>query len=220
MLLETAPEHTAGIIQIDPDGDLILRVGASLQKNGEPKSFKVCTSTFRRASPAWRDMLSGPWKEAKLENGSLIIDLPKDSPKHLRVLLDIVHANFEVVPKEPTVDDIAGILVIAEKYDLISRLQPWSDGWASVIRANLHQQSSSWRTICPLSCTVKHIQIASAAWRLGCDDVFAQQTRYFVFNSKMSRTKGGQSRILVTWCDDSQPISAVHAAGLDDFKGI
>jgi hypothetical protein len=216
MLLKTAPEHTAGIIQIDPDGDLILRVGASLQKNGEPKLFKVCTSTFRRASPAWRDMLSGPRKEAKLENGSLIIDLPKDSPKHLRVLLDIVHANFEVVPKEPTVDDIAGILAIAEKYGLISRLQLWSDGWASVIRANLHQQSS----YCPLFCTVKHIQIASAAWRLGCDDVFAQQTRYFVFNSKMSRTKGGQPRNLVTWCGDSQPISALHAAGLDDFKGI
>ncbi|KAL1840022.1 hypothetical protein VTJ49DRAFT_893 [Mycothermus thermophilus] len=111
-------------ISIDPDGDLILRVGVDFSR----QQFKVCSSTMRRASPVWKAMLFGPWKEAKPAAGTWIVDLPEDDADRLRVLLDILHGNFDAVPEK--IDDVlhlAKTLDIADKYDMISRIRPTPD---------------------------------------------------------------------------------------------
>lgn len=220
----SAPSRPDDIVLIDPDGDLILLVGSG-RNNMKPAFFRVCASTLRRASPFWKAMLFGPWKESKPADGtdSWIVDLPKDDPKHLRVLLDIVHSNISAVPERPHyTSGLAGIVILADKFQMIRHLRPWSNGWASILRATTTDPSYSYDTE---HCWVDHFTKARAAWNLGCEDAFDQESRSLLFNSKVSITAKGTfapqnpPRHLVTDCSWPNQITEVKGAGLEDFEG-
>ncbi|KAF6821716.1 nuclear pore protein-like protein [Colletotrichum musicola] len=118
-------------VRIDPDGDLILRAGSELQDPA--KSFLVCSSALRRSSAVWKTMLFGPFKESKPASGAWEVDLPEDNPSGLWILLHIVHANFRMVPRTPTLTELYEVLRLANKYDMISAVKPWAKTWLSVV---------------------------------------------------------------------------------------
>lgn len=119
--------------KIDPDGDLTLRVGG---QTGKPvQSFRVCASALRRSSQVWKKMLFGPFKESKPACGPWLVDLPEDNPDALKILLHIVHANFQLVPSKPSLDELYGTFVLANKYDMISVLMPWARAWVKVVQS-------------------------------------------------------------------------------------
>ncbi|KAL2266235.1 hypothetical protein VTJ83DRAFT_5587 [Remersonia thermophila] len=214
---DPAPPHE-DLISIDPDGDLILRVG----KGSAKQQFRVCSSTLRRAAPVWKAMLFGPWRESKPAAGPWIVDLPEDDPKALRVLLDILHSNFATVPETiDKISDLKKILDLTDKYDMLSRIRPWAKSWAAILQ---HKPSILDPKTCehgPLyvmgPCIAPHIERAIAAWHLGYEDVFELEAWTFVLNTKVdARTKGERGK-LVNSCG-GQFISAIYGIGLDDFE--
>ncbi|TDZ67513.1 hypothetical protein CTRI78_v002771 [Colletotrichum trifolii] len=130
------------IVEVDPDGNLILLVGAQLpDKKDSPSSFRVCASALRRSSPVWKSMLFGPWKESKPASGTWSVDLPEDDPDALEVLLNIVHANFPLVPYEPDLLLLEGVLRLANKYDMVKALRPWSQAWLDVAKGSSGEEN-------------------------------------------------------------------------------
>ncbi|KPM35644.1 hypothetical protein AK830_g10930 [Neonectria ditissima] len=136
--VETAPSlppsQTLPSTRIDSHGDLILRVGKNVD-DGE-HDFSVCSSTMRRASPVWKTMLFGGFKEAKPDKGEWIVSLPEEHAASMHVVLDIIHARFSSVPKTPSLSLIEEIRVIVDKYDMKESLSLWFDDWLKVLKAS------------------------------------------------------------------------------------
>lgn len=223
-------------ILIDPDGDLMLRVGEHhILPTERVPVFRVCSSALRRSSKVWKIMLFGPWKEAKPENREWLVEFPNDRPDVLRILLDIIHGNFEKVPSTLPLSDLSHTLEIAEIYDLARCIRPWANSWVKPLRTHLtdptHRKSTSqpspsedpetvgWTDQCGLA----HMQKASSAWILGCENVFALEFRSFIFNSKLSgpdAEEDWERGTLVTSCGDSVPITTANGIIPDDFEGM
>ncbi|KAI5461413.1 hypothetical protein BGZ63DRAFT_424302 [Mariannaea sp. PMI_226] len=126
-----------GHITFDDDGDLLLRVGADLDV--ELFEFLVCSAALRRASPVWKTMLYGPFKEAKPADGDWVVSLPSDRPDSMSIILDIIHADFGNIPKTPAIEVLHGIMVICDKYDMIEVIRPWAADW---LESAMEQESA------------------------------------------------------------------------------
>jgi hypothetical protein len=149
------------VINIDADGDLLLRAGTALE--GEKAcEFRACSATMRRASPVWKTMLFGPWQEAKPAHGDWTVDLPEDKPYPFKVLLAIVHGNFQVVPESPSFEQLHDILVLTDKYDMIRVIRPWVGAWRTVVKDTIPDTG------------LDHIRRVHAAWQLGSEDLLHQ----------------------------------------------
>ncbi|KAK1962171.1 hypothetical protein LY78DRAFT_661467 [Colletotrichum sublineola] len=117
-------------VQVDPDGDLVLRAG---QQTGLPeRSFRVCANALRRSSQVWKKMLFGPFKESKPAFGTWLVHLPDDDPDALEIVLNIIHANFPLVPAAPSLAELYEIFQMANKYDMVPALKPWANAWLDV----------------------------------------------------------------------------------------
>lgn len=124
---------------IDKDGDLALEVECIYQGE-EPwkKRFVVCSKTLARASPVFKKMLYGGFAESKkpTEGGDIwTVQLPDDDHDALELLLDIMHANFDKLPRNPlALDDLYHITVLTDKYDMRHLLRPWISQWEEEAR--------------------------------------------------------------------------------------
>jgi hypothetical protein len=127
--LETAPTSPTTVI-VDPDGDLVLRVGSA--RTAEITDFRVCSATLRRASPVLKAMLFGPWIESKTRRESESqweVTLPEDEPSGMGVILDIFHGNFDAVPASLETFTLFALVVAADKYDMFRCLRPFAASW-------------------------------------------------------------------------------------------
>jgi hypothetical protein len=111
-----------------------------------------------------------------------VVDLPDDNPETLRLLLDIIHGAFANVPAALSLDLLCGVLVVADKYDLIHLLRPYANAWAEVVKAK--SLPGSYQGDSPLlSFTGSfHLERIYAAWELGCDALVAKDMVEFIFN--------------------------------------
>ncbi|KAK4125836.1 hypothetical protein N657DRAFT_280443 [Parathielavia appendiculata] len=121
---EPALSPSITVDPIDPDGDLLLRVGTALG-DVQPCDFNLCPAAMRRASPIWRSMLYGPWSEAKPTQGDWLVELPEDKPEPVKTLVLIVHGTFAAIPKEISLHTLYEIIIVPDKYNLIHILGPW-----------------------------------------------------------------------------------------------
>ena len=120
---------------MDGDGDLTLIVGLP----GTPMSsrFLVCSRTLSRASPVFKAMLYGSFKEAFPDDPkNWVVTLPEDNPGDAMILLDIIHSRFGQIPSQLgqgslSLDKLYHILVFADKYDMTQLLRPWLQDWIS-----------------------------------------------------------------------------------------
>jgi hypothetical protein len=152
------------VMALDADGDLILRAGTT--------SFKVCSATLRRASPVWKAMLFGPWKESRptTDGQEWVVTLSEDSPSALKIVLAIVHGKFDRVPQHMDVTPFSEVLLVAHKYDVSGVMGPWMKQWAEGI---------DW---CEISQRRNHslIRAAYIAWDLGLEDRLMMITRTLI----------------------------------------
>ncbi|KAL2121374.1 hypothetical protein VTJ04DRAFT_5401 [Mycothermus thermophilus] len=156
---ETASDR---LTVLDPDGDLILRV-----RSGDAiQCFKVCSAIMRLASPVFKAMLFGPWKESMPSVGQWLVDLEDDSPAGMHHLLDIVHAQFKLPPDTLAPATIADILKIADKYQMYHVTRPYISYWTSQIVQ--HRSTHELRMLVP--CYLDHIGLLRAGWALGAED--------------------------------------------------
>ncbi|CAJ2504019.1 Uu.00g114130.m01.CDS01 [Anthostomella pinea] len=171
-----APTRTC----IDPRGDLILEVGSDDSK----AAFVVCSRALSRSSPFWEKILYGEFSESQkmhLERGDAewVVKLPDDDPDAMKVLLDISHSRFADVPQVMYPDELYPITVITDKYDLTHLLQPWAEGWLSLLRE--HPRLND-----------EHFWIGWnlwIAWYLGEDYLFRKAINYMA-TSFNAQTKG------------------------------
>ncbi|KAH7162064.1 hypothetical protein B0J13DRAFT_668855 [Dactylonectria estremocensis] len=145
--------------KFDPDGDLVLCVGA--QVDDAEQEFLVSSVTLRRVSPVFKRMLFGRFREAKPAEGDWVVSLPEDEAAPLRVLLNIVHSCFKAVPQQPAVPQIYEIMVVAHKYDMKAVIRPYAEDWLNAAAAE--QDSESGDTIAMLT----HV-----AWEFGDEQLF------------------------------------------------
>jgi hypothetical protein len=122
--------QNVGQSHIDPEGDLRLEVGK------EKVSFIVCARTLARASPVFKAMLFGQFKEAKPAKGLWVVALPEDHPEGLRILLNVVHNNYPAVPRFHGLSFavVKGLAVMADKYDMVPLTRPWAKTWQNELR--------------------------------------------------------------------------------------
>ncbi|CCF32153.1 hypothetical protein CH063_04592 [Colletotrichum higginsianum] len=157
-------------IQVDPNGDLLLHVGID-PSSGDTKSFRVCSSTLRRASPFWKRTLheTSPETDRFRDDGEWWACTPSlyacqyDKSAGLAMLLDIIHSRFHQVPEDPTLAEVYGTLCLASMYEMERVLQPWLAQWYGALKKA--ETSRDGRDLGMLACL---------AWTLGDERLFAR----------------------------------------------
>ncbi|KAI1858039.1 uncharacterized protein JN550_012932 [Neoarthrinium moseri] len=176
--------------EMDMDGDLLLQVGTPI---GAPDPnyvatavFRVCSRTLSRASPAWKRMLYGGFKESsgRRESREWKVDLPADDPASLALLLNIMHGRFDKVPLSLSEEELYEVSVLSDKYNLAHFLRPWAPGWAKYAFTALKTQKDgqdadpfeSWRVEALLW----------AAWEMGDDAAFRTAARKLALRASVN----------------------------------
>ncbi|KAL0472033.1 hypothetical protein QR685DRAFT_604972 [Neurospora intermedia] len=107
------------IIEIDPDGDLLLYTKPGLALGGR---FR-----FR---PVWKAMLFGPWKEPKpADDSGWAVELPEDPAYEFRIVLSIIHGFVNRVPSYLLISTLFRLLILVNKYDITHTMTPWCTKW-------------------------------------------------------------------------------------------
>jgi hypothetical protein len=168
-------------------------------------------------------MLFGPWTEAKPREGEWVVELPEDDPRSLSTLLGILHGKFANVPTTLPLDGLYRIVLVADKYDLMSIIWPWASAWLCHVSSSqtatldinltLFRAHTGHRN--PLYGVRERTAKAFVAWHLGCEDMLSKQIEHFIFNTSIP--KGGNKTQL--FCD-MESISTDTNFGPSDFLGM
>jgi hypothetical protein len=118
-----------GDVQIDESGDLTLIVG---EQSGQVR-FLVSTSVLRLASPVWKAMITGQFRESSAKE----IPFPDDNATAMGVILHLAHLRYKKVPKSMDFSDLVGLAVICDKYDVVSIVRPFLEDWVAPWRHRL-----------------------------------------------------------------------------------
>lgn len=146
----------------DKDGDLVLWVGKELPS--PTKEYLVCSSAMRRASPVWKKMLFGGFRESKPAEGDWVVALPDDDPDTLRILLDVIHANFAGSYLQLDVVGIYNHVILMDKYDMLRFMQPSEDVWLEVAKGAA--ESSAGYPRCMAAYIALQVSAESTAYRM------------------------------------------------------
>ncbi|KAL1839666.1 hypothetical protein VTJ49DRAFT_1276 [Mycothermus thermophilus] len=170
------------MIVIDPDGDLILRTPEAC--------FKVCSAALRRASPVFKTMLFGPWRESKPATGDWIVDLPEETKFVLNSVLPIIHAVPVLVKPFVDIDPFIDVLMFADKYDMKEILQPW-------ITNAVRDDSCRWNySHVVKSRGERFIKFMQVAWDYGLENVIDFALRAIVWSATESEISPANDRII------------------------
>jgi hypothetical protein len=127
--------------RLDDIGNLILRVG--LDDNGAPKkSFLVSSHAMCLASPVWHAMFNpnGHFRESHERD----IPFLDDDPDPFEIALLIAHAQFSKVPTNVTLGVFVKLAVLANKYDLVPLLIPFTASWAKILTTDRPVLLDGW----------------------------------------------------------------------------
>jgi hypothetical protein len=177
------------VIDIDHRGDRVLHIGTNKceiddddnHQHMEAKSYRVSSHVLSQLSPVFRAMFFGRFREADQE----VVELPDDDPEAMKTLLHIAHLQFgpvyEVLDRNAPnhdnyrlVDDVYGIVVVANKYLAVEQLRPWVLGWTSALLPYVtskwkadhgHERLEKTEKLLYVSSELGHFQIYKAAIR-------------------------------------------------------
>ncbi|KAL7798794.1 hypothetical protein V8C43DRAFT_276286 [Trichoderma afarasin] len=118
--------QTNTIVEIAPEGDLILIVGP------EEAKLHVDSMMLRAASKPFSAMFRSDWKEGRdLLNCDrpTEIPLPEDNAAALKIMCSVIHHKASEVPRTLAAGDVLAVAVAADKYDCVEALELVSDRW-------------------------------------------------------------------------------------------
>ncbi len=106
-------------IDIAPDGDVILIIGADRRR------LRVFSLFLKNASNVFKAMLGSHFAEGKSIGGAdpAEIPLPEDDAETLSIIFNVLHGKNDIVPESLDGTQILRIAVAADKYDLIIPLR-------------------------------------------------------------------------------------------------
>jgi hypothetical protein len=118
--------QTNTIVEIAPDGDLILIVGP------EKAKLHVHSMMLRAVSKPFSAMFGPDWKEGHDlldRDRPAEISLPEDNAAALKIICSIIHHQNKEVPHALAAGDVLAVAVTADKYDCVQALRFASDSW-------------------------------------------------------------------------------------------
>lgn len=123
-------KHIPSVVHFDEDGDTRLL----LTRCGHEHTYVVSSKVMSLVCSAWKSMLSlkNGFREATLGNNR-VIPLPDDDPEALRIVLNIAHMHFDLIPKVLTFKTLLGVAELTEKYGTIKILRPWIKEWLKAV---------------------------------------------------------------------------------------
>lgn len=114
------------VVDIAPDGDLILTVGP------EEAKFLVHSMLLRAVSKPFSVMFEPDWKEGQdllNRDGPAELLLPEDNAAALKIICSIIHHRNREVPQTLAAGDVLAVAVTADKYDCVQALRFASESW-------------------------------------------------------------------------------------------
>lgn len=117
---------TDTLVEIAPDGDLILIVGP------EEARLRVHSMLLRAVSKVFSVMFRPDWKEGQDmldRDGPAELLLPEDNAAALKIICSVIHHQNREVPQTLAAGDILAVAVTADKYDLVHALRFASESW-------------------------------------------------------------------------------------------
>ncbi|KAL6825177.1 hypothetical protein V8C40DRAFT_245748 [Trichoderma camerunense] len=118
--------QTNTIVEIAPEGDLILIVGP------EKAKLRVRSMFLRAVSKPFSAMFRPDWKEGRdlLDcDRPTEIPLPEDNAAALKIICSVIHHQNSEVPRTLAAGDVLAVAVAADKYDCIMALEFASERW-------------------------------------------------------------------------------------------
>ena len=152
----------SSIVDIDPDGDLVLIVGSP---DATVARFRVSRFALRLASPVWKAMFCGSFAEATAQE----VKMPADEPEAMRYVLLNVHLQFRKLPTSLRLKEIAQLAELCDKYDcisvvedrMLSLLSKYDENGIKSVQAAGHWMWIGW-TLCKQSWFVKGLMFVVA----------------------------------------------------------
>ncbi|KAL7909984.1 hypothetical protein GGI35DRAFT_468975 [Trichoderma velutinum] len=123
--------QTNTIVEIAPDGDLILIVGP------EEAKLHVHSALLRTVSKPFSAMFGPAWKEGHdlLDcDRPVELSLPEDNAAALKIICFIIHHQNSEVPQTLAAGDVLAVAVTADKYDCVEALRFASESWLRTTR--------------------------------------------------------------------------------------
>ncbi|KAK1712178.1 hypothetical protein BDP67DRAFT_468452 [Colletotrichum lupini] len=114
------------IIEIAPDGDLLLLVGPD-----ETRMRVHCMSLMAVSKP-FSVMLGPDWKEGRDRHDqgkASELLLPEDNVAALKIICSVIHHKNSEVPRTLAVGDVLAVAVAADKYDCGNALRFAAESW-------------------------------------------------------------------------------------------
>lgn len=114
-----------GIVDIFPDGDVILIVGSDKVK------LRVHSVFLRTASKTFSAMFNPLWKEGDSlgQEGPLELPLPDDDASALQMICNLIHHQDKFVPQSLAPSEILKIAITADKYHCVAVLKFATTAW-------------------------------------------------------------------------------------------
>ncbi|KAK8112942.1 hypothetical protein PG984_013468 [Apiospora sp. TS-2023a] len=164
-------------IDIDPRGDLLLKVGLTkcIESNSESTATdKNIPATDAAAGSNSTDerMLYGEFAESKPVGSDWVVELPDDDAEAIEFLLYISHARLGdmiALDHTPELNQLYQFATAADKWDMIRHLRPWAKTWAHAITERI-QQDLDQRTL------IRYLWIC---WILGAKMEFIRTAQRF-----------------------------------------
>ncbi|KAB5562997.1 hypothetical protein GE09DRAFT_1274820 [Coniochaeta sp. 2T2.1] len=213
------------IVVFDDNGDLRLEVGP------EKNPMIVCSRAMARASPVFKRMLFGGFKESKPTHGDWVVPLPDEGPDGFAIILSIIHGNISDVPKDMMFNRtrrvasriLYEVAVAADKYGLVPLLSPWANRWLGDTCKWYHRYRgrdtrSGWDT-----------WTITTAWAFGDDDLLEKEMDQLVLSMHSGCTTGkaasgsGQAKSGLEDVEKDQQAADRHVGKgkekADDYEG-
>ncbi|PNP78640.1 hypothetical protein FNYG_07986 [Fusarium nygamai] len=121
-----ANEIVSQIVDIVPDGDIILVVGPDKTK------LRVKSMLLMAASKPFAAMLGPNWKEGhdmRQHSGSHGVLLPDDNATAMEIICSVIHFQNDKIPQTLPASDVLAVALAADKYDCLNAIQLAQKAW-------------------------------------------------------------------------------------------
>ncbi|KAK8173107.1 hypothetical protein BKA80DRAFT_264620 [Phyllosticta citrichinensis] len=127
------------------------------------------------ACHAWNSMLNGHFKESQpaTSDKQREVALPDDNPDALKILLNISHLRFDLIPSILWYHVFLDVTVLTDKYDATRLIRPWASSWISGVQH--------------LALKLGHEEWLWIAWELGQRHMFNKLTDYLVKTARLHK---------------------------------
>ena len=143
----------------------------------EPVTFLVSSRHLILASPVFKAMLIGGWKEGDKTNGPLQAGAEDWDIEAMLVVMNVLHNRCRQVPRKVSLDMLAKIAVIVDHYKIHEALEIMTPLWIKALKKALPTSPGMGITLWIL-----------VSWVFGDASVFRQVTRVAILYGKKDIT--------------------------------